>query len=288
MAVADIVAGRTGWTAHAASRLRALGTRFVAERNRWPLWLPVFLGSGIALYFSLSFEPPGWAAALAVALAGAALMLGRTRPVLLLVAVPVAAISVGFAAAKLAAINASAPVLEKRVGPVVVEGRVLEVDMLPEGRRVVMTPRRLGRDDEGLPARIRLRVTKGEGLSPGDWFQVRAIVLPPPPPAMPGAFDFQRQAYFDRLGGVGYAIGPAIRIEPPPGRGPAGWRVAIAQLRHAMTERIIAVLPGGTGGVAAALITGEMGPIPAEVNQAFRDSGLAHLLSISGIHMSLV
>jgi competence protein ComEC len=156
--------------------------------------------------------------------------------------------------------------------------------------RVIVAPRALGRDAGAkLPSRIRIRLTRGgDRLAPGDWFSVRAILMPPPAPAMPGAYDFQRQAYFDRLGGVGYAVGPAKRVEAPPGEGPAGWRLAVAQLRHAMTERIVAVLPGGTGGVAAALITGEMGPIPASVNQAYRDSGLAHLLSISGIHMSLV
>ena len=52
--------------------------------------------------------------------------------------------------------------------------------------------------------------------------------------------------------------------------------------------RITAVLPGSTGGIAAALITGKRGAIAEEVNQAFRDSGLAHLLAISGMNLALV
>ena len=35
-------------------------TYLVAERERWLLWLPVFLGLGIALYFSLPNEPNLW------------------------------------------------------------------------------------------------------------------------------------------------------------------------------------------------------------------------------------
>ena len=47
-------------------------------------------------------------------------------------------------------------------------------------------------------------------------------------------------------------------------------------------------LPGETGEIAAALITGERGGISEEVTQAMRDSGLAHILSISGLHMVIM
>ena len=55
-----------------------------------------------------------------------------------------------------------------------------------------------------------------------------------------------------------------------------------------MSRRITAVLPGSTGGVASALITGKRGAITEEVKQAFRDSGLSHLLAIAGLHLGLV
>jgi competence protein ComEC len=269
---------------------RALVDRVLTERARWPLWLPVCLGLGIAFYFDLDFEPALAIGPSLLALAAALVVATRSRPIVFALAAGLFAGVLGFAAAQLATWASTAPVLDKRLGPVMVEGRVIEVDLLPEGRRIVAEPRSIGRlAAEALPQRIRVRMTRGgDPLAPGEWFRVRAILMPPPAPAMPGAYDFQRQAWFDRLGAVGFAVGPAQHLEPPPGDRPSGWRIAVAQLRHAMTERIVAVLPGGVGGVAAALITGEMGPIPAEVNQAFRDSGLAHLLSISGIHMTLV
>ena len=55
-----------------------------------------------------------------------------------------------------------------------------------------------------------------------------------------------------------------------------------------MTRRIIAVLPGSTGGVASALITGKRGAIAEQVKDAFRQSGLSHLLAIAGLHLGLV
>src|SRR5881398_1478724 len=55
--------------------LAALAEALAAEGDRRILWLPVFFGTGIALYFTPTFEPPWWlgiastAAAIAVVLA---------------------------------------------------------------------------------------------------------------------------------------------------------------------------------------------------------------------------
>jgi competence protein ComEC len=261
----------------------SLRTCLAAERDRWLLWLPVFLGAGIGLYFWLRAEPPLWPAALTLAAATGAAAMARARPAAFALALALAAVALGFLAAKTATFIAAAPVLERRTGPLEIEARVLEVELLPEGARIVAAPRGIG------PERVRVRLRQdGAALEPGDWIRVRAVLMPPPPPVMPGAYDFQRRAWFDRLGAVGFAVGPTMRIEPPPGEGGAAWSSVVARLRHAMVERILAALPGATGAVAAALIAGQRGAIPAELNAAYRDSGLAHLLSISGIHMSLV
>ena len=119
------------------------------------------------------------------------------------------------------------------------------------------------------------------------------MLNPPPGPAAPGAFDFARKAYFQRLGGVGYAVGhlepvpPAASDTASPGLGEA-WELWWSDLRVETARRILAVLPGERGAIAAALMTGERGAIPPAVVDAMRDSGLAHLLAISGLHMGLV
>ena len=59
-------------------------------------------------------------------------------------------------------------------------------------------------------------------------------------------------------------------------------------MRQAIGARILAALPGETGAIANALITGERGGISEATNQAFRDSGLFHILSISGLHMVIM
>ncbi|HTZ80955.1 MAG TPA: ComEC/Rec2 family competence protein [Stellaceae bacterium] len=258
-----------------------------AERDRWFLWLPVFLGSGIGLYFTLTVEPPLWLGLLAAPVAVALALIARWRQRFVLVAVALSAMAVGFAAAEIETRAAAAPVLERRLGPVPVEGRVVEAEPLPAGLRILVEPTQIGRlASDQLPARIRIKLRDGEGAPlPGEGIAVRATLLPPPAPAMPGAYDFQRRAYFDRLGAVGYAVGAVREL---PGEAPPAWRVRLAALRAEMTRRIQAALPGRTGAIAAAIITGETHAIPEADAQAFRDAGLAHILVIAGLHMGMV
>ncbi len=280
------------------ARVGGIGEILAAERRRWVLWLPVCLGAGIVIYFMLPVEPPRWSG-IAIGVA-ACVLLAITRVWsyrLFLPAIAVLAIATGFAAAQLRAVSVAAPVLEKRLGPVSVEGRVVSVRRVADGGRRLVLERpvigRLAPDRTPERVRVKLRAAPTE-LRPGNMVSVRAILMPPPSPASPGAFDFARLAYFQRLGAVGFAVS-RVRIVDPAGGG-SSWSLALARLRHSIlarlrhsiTARIISSLDAPTGAVAAALMTGERGAIPDEVLGAMRDAGLAHLLAISGLHVGLV
>ena len=269
---------------------RAIAANLLAERERWPLWVPVLVGAGIGAYFWLTVEPPLWLGLAALGATAAAAMAAIRWQRLLPPAVAAAALALGFAAAQLQAWYVAAPVLERRLGPVAVEGRLVLVDPLPEGARLVIEPRAIERLDAAhLPARIRVRLRhEAPGFVPGDDLRLRAVLLPPPPPSMPGAYDFQRRAWFDRLGAVGFALGAPERLAAPPGAGARSWRAAVEAVRTAVTERIRAALPGENGAIAAALIAGETHAIPPQDAGAFRDAGLAHILVIAGLHMGMV
>jgi competence protein ComEC len=143
---------------------------------------------------------------------------------------------------------------------------------------------------DARPLRVRV-VTRVEtaGIKPGDAVRVRAVLNPPPGPSLPGDYDFARAAWFKRLGAVGYADAAAeIDAGAPPPTLAQSAAAAVARLRQAIGQRVLAALPGETGAIANALITGERGGISEETNQAFRDSGLFHILSISGLHMVIM
>lgn len=282
-------------TARTAGLLRVRSTALIAafedERSQWVLWLPVFFGSGIALYFALPQEPPAWPAATALLAFG--VLFWRVAPHKRLVLLPLLALVAGFTVVQARTAMVAAPVLSSRHGPVELEGRLISVEPLGQGMRLLLDHPRIERlSQAATPARVRL-VWRGEtaeqSLHPGDRINLLAVLLPPPRPAAPGAFDFARAAYFERLGAVGYALRMPRLVASAPALGPLdAWKLWWESARSRLATRIRSVLPGETGAVAAALMTGQRGAIPEDVLQAMRNSGLAHLLAISGLHLGLV
>src|SRR5690606_22493858 len=112
---------------------------------------------------------------------------------------------------------------------------------------------------------------------------------PPSGPMTPGAYDFARRAYFERLGATGFAYGRCRPVELDP---PASWldrqRLRLAAVRADLSAAIYAAAPNRGGAIAAALVTGDRSSIDPDTNASLRDSGLGHLLSVSGIHMGVV
>lgn len=112
--------------------------------------------------------------------------------------------------------------------------------------------------------------------------------MPPPEPARPGGYDFARDAFFRGIGAVGSGLG-TIERTPPPWPAPVGVRVdaAIDEARNAMTERIVRLIGGQAGAVAAAFVTGKRGLISEETNDILRGAGIYHIVSILGLRMVL-
>jgi len=270
-----------------------LGAELLAERERWVLWLPVAVGSGVAVYFALPVEPARWIGpAVILAAASAALALRRRLPLLML-ALGVGAAALGFTDATERTRAVAAPVLERPAVAVALEGRILSIEPLDAGQRITLDRLALPLRDAGpRPTRVRVRLPARAAaeLDPGERVALRATLLPPPAPAAPGAYDFARQAWFLGIGAVGYSLGEIRQVDAPP---PSGWSdrigIAIARARRALTQRIVAAIPGdGAGAVAADLVTGERGAVPPKILQSYRDAGLAHILVIAGMHMSMV
>jgi competence protein ComEC len=277
-----------GMPALAAARTRAarlVGIWLEAEHRRFALWLPVTLASGVLAYFDLDHEPPWWLGS-AIAVGGLcfALALWRQPVVRTLWFLPVA-FGLGFAAGSLATYRAlPLAILPHHAG--VLTGRVQAVEPLPDGSRVtVAQPSLSGAPPLARRLRIRLRRNDPIVLRPGDMVRVRALVESPSDPSYPGAWDVQRDAFFSGMAGYGFALGPAALIRPAAHDGLVErWEA----LREAIAARMRAALPAATGAISATLITGISTAIPQADRAAFRDSGLAHLLSVAGLHIGIV
>ncbi|MDB5373775.1 MAG: hypothetical protein JWP04_2417 [Belnapia sp.] len=260
------------WTSHLAS-----------ERSRLAPWLAVALGAGVLAYFALPAEPPAEAIWVAPPLVLLAIWLGLRRPLAGWLLGMVAVAAGGFAIAAWHA-GRQPPMPEPPRTATIVTGRVVAVELLPEeGRRVTLAGARF---DDGEPEarHIRLRLRRQDPAlpQPGDTIRIRALLRAPMGPSAPGGFDFQRASWFSGLGASGYALGVA-EVSPGTAAPPV-----FAGLRALMEARVIAALPGPAGAVAAALITGGQSAIAGADLAAMRDSGLAHLLSVSGLHIVIV
>jgi len=279
---------------------RSLGLRLIEcvrtevedQTDRWRLWSPVFFGGGCAIYFALKTEPLMWPLMVAAVATGVAWLVARRLGLArrwTLILLMLACLSGGAAVAKLRTEAVGGPVAPSLAEPTVIEAWVMDVDSPGErGARIVVAPVRIrGLAPETTPARLRATV-RGEPPAPGEAVRLYGILNPPPAPASPGAYDFGRNAYFQGMGGTLFSLGetrPSALPEPP-------WRVRMAMkinaARYALAQRIVARLGERTGGIAAAMTTGHETWIGREDLDAMRDSGLAHILSISGLHMAIV
>ncbi|WP_432816954.1 ComEC/Rec2 family competence protein [Sulfitobacter sp. JB4-11] len=269
--------------------LRGLAGVMLAQRGHLIGWVPVCLAVGIGGYFGLRAEP-GMAQFAAIALGAVALLLAARRlaePVSPL-AVGTALCLIGFVIAGARTHSLSAPVLGWRYYGAV-EGRIVAMDRSgSDALRITLDQVRLDRvPPVKTPARVRLSLHGPEGITPEPGLRVMTTghLSPPGGPVEPGGFDFQRHAWFARLGAVGYTRVPLMGAAPAED-GQAG--LAVFRLRMAASARVQAALPGDVGGFAAAITTGDRSAISQPALDALRASNLAHLLAISGLHMGLL
>lgn len=263
----------------AAAVLAACETWLERERDHVPLWLPVGFGVGIAAWFILP-DPMAWAAfcslSLAVGVAGALLPHGGRLRRMIVAAGLLAAAGCLVVWVKAAALG-TAPLA--RPAFVALDGRIAAVEPLPAQAMTRLMIRPVGRPD--LPDRIRVNVADQDWqpfMTTGAVIRFRARLMPPAPPAVPGAYDFAQRAYFQGIGATGRALPPIERITPA--------SVQTEPLRQRLSRHIQSRVEGGAGAIAATLATGDRGAISEEDAEAMRRSGLAHLLSISGLHVT--
>ena len=269
------------------------------QRAGLMVWVPVILSCGIGLWFALRFEP-GRAAYLAVAAAAAGLVaaaavvrrralagrIGWERAdVLRLLATALALACTGFLLAGLRAHRVAAPVLDFRYyGPI--EGRVAGIDRSARDRMRLTLDHVVLRDmaPDRTPRQVRLSLTEPQDLPPpGQRVMLTGHLGPPPGPAEPNGFDFRRASFFDGLGAVGYTRNPVVTVAPAPPR-----LLDATALRLRLSRAMQEAIGGQEGAVAAALMTGDRSGIAEATNQTMRDSNLYHIVSISGLHMSML
>ena len=183
------------------------------------------------------------------------------------------------------------------------EGRDIElsgvIDELPQpvdrGTRFAFAVERVLTADAIVPPRLSLawyasrqaETPRGEvpELHAGERWQLTVRLKRPHGTINPHGFDLEAWLLENALGATGY-----VRIDAPnamldafAGR-PGDY---VERLRESLRDRILRVLDGRTyAGVIAALAIGDERAIPAEQWRVFNRTGIGHLISISGLHVT--
>lgn len=193
-----------------------------------------------------------------------------------------------------------------------VQGRVLDMPQLsPHGLRFVFQPTEVSAAAPSpalqlsLPARLSLSWSRGwqedallagppPDLQAGDCWQLPLRLRQPHAVLNPHGFDAELWLFEQGVGAVG-TVRAGARHEPRrlaagtpgcPGAGPAVW---IEARRQAWRDAVLLrVADPDAAGVLAALSVGDQAALSGPQWELFRQTGVAHLMSISGLHITLL
>lgn len=262
-------------------------TPFFNDFQRWPLWIPVFFAMGIAFYFSLTVEPSVWCGWAGVGFFIFALFITRLQ-VWRLALLGFAFVILGFSIVLLRTHFLGTEMLNYALPTLLLEGSVSQVEQKPTKNGTLY--QRLLLEDlkaptyEKLPQKIRLSLKgKRERLWPGERIRILAKLQPIGDPTVPRGFDFRRQAYFNGIGATGFALSSPIVLSSS-----SSFFTDLEKKREKVTAFFIHNMTPPLGAIAAALITGDKAAIPETIREDFINSGLAHILAISGLHLSII
>ena len=264
--------------------------QILAQRGDLFGWAPVLFGIGITGYFTAPVEPSVLIIysilGLTVVLFSALFVVSERVRILI---TAFALLAGGFGIAGLRTNMVAEPVLEFRYyGPI--QGRVVEIDRSgSDAVRLTLDQVVLARMEmRRTPATVRVSLHGEQGFftpEPGQMVLMTGHLSPPSGPVEPGGFDFQRMAWFEGLGAVGYTRTPVL-LGAEAAEGAAGlW---VYRQRVAISSAVQDRLDGESGAFAAAIMTGDRSGMGQDSLTALRASNLAHLLAISGMHMGIL
>jgi competence protein ComEC len=161
-----------------------------------------------------------------------------------------------------------------------------DIDDLPTsvetGVRVRATVRVPGHAPERICGSVLLRIVDAPEIAPGDRIHLHASVRRPRNFSNPRSYDYRGGLARRGIWVTGHASGAAlVRLDPaPPSR--------LAFERYRIGRLIDGALPARDAALLRALVIGDETGIPADLWDRVVAAGIAHLLSVSGLHIALV
>lgn len=258
--------------------------QYFAEHGRWVHWLPVGLVFGIGCYFSIHQEPGFLVYLILFFSAAAACVILVTKPDYRFFGYLIIGFATGFCIIGARVNFNPTPMFKTVQEKAEITGHIESIENHPykdDGSyRVVINGVTL--DKKTYPAKLRLNVPQnlGNTLEIQDHITVAATIYPIPMPSSLHGYFARRAAFLQGIGGTASA-NMLLHHEKSKHK-------TFSHYRQVLIGKILSRLKTPYSAIGSALVTGDRSYIPQPLRQAFADAGLAHILAISGLHLSLV
>ena len=233
------------------------------------LYVPFLMAGGAALYFSLPYEPDLIFAPILLLLLGTAIFIRRIPNMLRGALIFI----FGFCYALVFSNLMDTPKLKNNKYNIDVVGVVENIDFTDDKPRIYLS---IDGNDIGMGdkhANVRVSVSDTNLPQIGDTVQANVALFKPAAASAPETFDYARWAYFNKLTATGYANELKV-VENAKQQN-------INTLRNAIHIRANSFL-------VDTLVLGYKNAVPRDDAPIWTASGIGHVWSISGFHMTLV
>ncbi|WP_125215635.1 ComEC/Rec2 family competence protein [Rickettsiales endosymbiont of Stachyamoeba lipophora] len=250
--------------------------------------MPVLLGVGNIIYLSLSFEPNfffcSFLLLLWILLITIKLFIKKQSLLFSVIIYSLLVIIAGVLNTKFHTELKRGEKLYKEVRYTQITGTIEKLNFLPKGCKITLTNPLITKRPKLKFTRIKITAKNcnPKQLNISDTISFYGYLGPVPASHFPGLYDYRITAYFEQIAATGYTLSKIETIAKNADKS------LIDKLRSFITIQFIDNLSHKSASIATALIIGETSLITKEVTEQIRISGLAHMLAVSGMHVSLV
>ena len=266
----------------------ALFENLEAEQDRLIIWLPFWFAVGIALYFALPMEPNLWLTLGGFELWLLLFYLLRYKNLHRLFVAGLFLLGgflniqaqTQYKAQHIENVNAKTTIY--------LTGKVKDISYTESGKmRVLLTDS--ADFDKALKGNFRITLMPApENIDIGKCVEMVATIFPREPLPVLNGYRLDRKQFYESLSAIGYAESETFIIDCRQENSTHFFITELNMLRRKIMLTVDAMLPSAQRGIADAVLVGEKSLLPKNTINNYRDSGLAHFLSVSGLHLGTI
>lgn len=266
-----------------------LSSNFLAEQFSWLLVVPFLFALGIALFFALPTEPNIW---ISLGIFEAWLLIFylcryKNMHYFFIGGLIILCGFLNIQARTVYQTRHIEPIKEQRL--TYLRGQIKDISLSDKGKRRLLLQNAA---DYDKPLKGEYRVTLGyvydDEIDIGKCVEMAATLFPNRRVPVRNGFQLDRKYFYEGLSATGYVNSEVFVTDCPDKTGKKDFYTNINFLRKQTAAYIDKVLPPQQAGVADALIVGDKTHILSQISENYRNSGLAHFLAVSGLHLGSI